>query len=114
MAIDNDDARPKRTADIDLTLRTPQVEYLEYLARWGDASLSHVFGSILERHVLTTNLVTVRVARLERKHFAINPDHAAALSRLTVQWGVSKSEAARRLIDMELAREREGLGQRCA
>lgn len=100
----------RRTADIDLTLRTPHVDYLEYLARWEDAPLSHVFGSILERHVLTANPAPVKVARLERKHFAISPEHAAALNRLTVQWGVSKSEAARRLIDMELVRERQAAG----
>lgn len=107
MGADAGDSRPKRTADIDLTLRTPQVEYLQYLANWGDASLSDVFGSILERHALTVDPARIKAAKRERKHFAIHPDHAAAIDRLTVQWGVSKSEVARRLIDMELARERQ-------
>lgn len=94
----------RQTTTIDLSLRTPHVHYLEYLAEQHGLSVSGAFGLILEKHTSLT-LLSYKPPRKEKKHLLIDPRHAEILERLAVRSGLFKADIARRLIDEAMARD---------
>ena len=89
---------------IDLSLRTPHVHYLEYLAEQHGLSVSGAFGFILEQHASLV-MLNYKPPRKRRKHLSIDPKHADILDRLAVRSGLLKADVARRLIDEAMAKD---------
>lgn len=94
-----------RIAAVDLTLRTQQIVYLEYLSERDDSPLSHALGKIIDKAMLVIVLEQGRPTRKVRKHFSMSPAHVAFIDRLSVKWGIPRSDVARRLIDEALAKD---------
>ena len=90
---------------IDLTLRTQQVRYLRQLAGRDDISISQAFRQIIEAYAAPDSLVRRRSLK-ERKHVMLGEEHLKSLDELAVREGLTRSDAARRLIDKALAIER--------
>jgi hypothetical protein len=92
---------------VDLTVRTPHLDYLAYIADRDSLMLSHAFEAVLaEAAQYVTLPEKPRRVRKERLHVSIGRSWADYITALTRLWGVPRSEVARRLIDM--ARTREG------
>lgn len=96
--------RGLRTSRIDISLRTPHLHYLEYLAEQAGTSISGAFGVIVERHAAAA-LLTYKPPRKEKKELSIDPRHAAILDKLAVKSGLFKADIARRLIDQAIAQD---------
>lgn len=104
---DNDEApvKPSRTT-VDLTLRTKQVQYLEYIAERDDIPLSHALGQILASAIETEAPATERKTIKIRKHFSLTIQHVQFLDKLSTRYGLWRSDIARRLIDDALSKDR--------
>ncbi len=96
--------RGRRTTTIDISLRTPHVHYLEYLAEQQGLSVSGAFGFIVEKHAALA-LLTYKPPRKEKKHLLIEPRHADILDKLAIRSGLFKADIARRLIDEAMAKD---------
>lgn len=84
---------------MDVALRTQHVDYLEYLAERDGITLSHAFSLVLEAFKIAARTRRKPPNKRADKHFSLGDEHHAFLQRLSVDWGVSQSEVARRLID---------------
>lgn len=96
---------PREFIDVDLTLRTQQVHYLEYVSERDDVPLSRALASIIARKMESQRLDGPRPAKKERKHFNILVVHLAFVDRLCITLGLPRSEVVRRLIDEALTRD---------
>lgn len=92
-------------ASVDLRLRTQQALYLRRAAERDDVTLSDVFANIVERYAEIARHAP-RSPRKDRCHVSISPEHLTILNKLSVMWGLSRSDVARRLIDGAVASDR--------
>ncbi len=89
-----------RIADATLWLRTPQANYLRRFADTEGVTFSRALAMIIAEYAEQSfDLQTNRPVQKVRQHFFLTEDHLATLDRLTVDFGLSRSEVARRLID---------------
>jgi hypothetical protein len=95
----------RRVGPIDLTLRTQQLQYLEYLAERDELPLSRALARIIDRCAEVPWSHPVNPTKKARKHFFLAPKHIALLDQLSVIWGLPRSDVARRLIDEALEKD---------
>ena len=95
----------KRAVDIDLRLRTPQVEHLEYLAERDAGPLSSALEWIVSDRRHTMPIDTVIPARKVSKHLTLSIDSYRYIQKLSVAWGLPISDTVRRLIDEDRMRD---------
>ena len=93
----------RKDPTIDLRLRTHHAECLHIIARRDEISVSKAFANILEKHADLTDPSISEPAHKSRLHLWASLTHIAILDRLSVKWGLTRSDVARRLIDRELA-----------
>lgn len=86
-------------ARVTVRLLTPQRNYLEYVAERDEISLSRSLGLIIEGHGLGMRAHGRLPVRKTPINFVINLPHLAILDQLAGQWGLTRSDVARRLID---------------
>ena len=91
-----------RNKRIDLGLRTPHVNYLEYIAEQEGTSVSAAFGAILEKHAGAA-LANYKPPRKHLKALSIDPRHVEILSKLATKHGLFGYDMARRLIEEAIA-----------
>lgn len=106
----HDPEEPKptpRAIAVDLTLRTQQVEYLEYLSDRDESSLSYAMAKIIAKAKLVIVLEQGRPAQKIRKHLTLSEAHVGFIDRLAVTWGIPRNDVARRLIDAALATDKK-------
>ena len=77
--------------------------WLHIIARRDEISVSKAFANILEKHADLTDPSISEPAHKSRLHLWASLTHIAILDRLSVKWGLTRSDVARRLIDRELA-----------
>lgn len=99
-----DDDEPPR-AYIDIYIRSRQHQYLEYLAERDGCAFSRAFEKIIKLAI--QNLILDSPGRTEeiRKHIGIGMPSLEFIDRLSVLWGLPRSDVVRRLIDDALARD---------
>lgn len=89
-----------------LTLRTQQIDYLEYLAERDDTNLSRAFGRIIERKIVVQPPTEqARASRKLRKTLTLLPSHLEMIDQMSESLGLPRSDIARRLIDEALAKD---------
>jgi hypothetical protein len=84
---------------LDLTLRSRQVQYLEYIAERDDLPLSHALEKVLSCAMSAEAPETSRRTVKIRKHFSLGVVHIEFLDTLAARLGLLRSDVARRLID---------------
>lgn len=90
---------------LDVRLRTQQARYLERVKEREGLSLSRVFGEILARYTAEVATLPIKPTQKARRHLWIEPRELEILNRLSIKWGVSKGEVARRVIDAAIAED---------
>ena len=90
---------------IHIKLRTSQAEYLAFIAQREEMSLSRVFGAVIDHY--GAPIVLGRPARKREHYIVITAANLAVLDRLAAGWGLTRSDAARRLIDAARAEDPE-------
>lgn len=91
--------------DVDLTLRTQQIQYLEYLCDRDDVPIGGALGLIIDEFSSKGIPQRTRPARKVRKHVLIQKAHLVVIDQLSVLRGLTRSEIVRRLIDAALSRD---------
>lgn len=85
--------------DIDLTLRTSQVDYLEYLAECWEAPFSRALRRLIDSRIAAEMDAPSRPPRKFRKHVKLEAHHLTFIDKIAAREGLSRSDIARRLID---------------
>lgn len=85
-------------ARIVVSLRSPEERYLRHHADLGVESVSSVFRAIVERYGAPGPVPQPGAHKL-RQHIVVTERTLTTIDRLTVEWGVDRSEVSRRLID---------------
>ena len=98
-----DDAQ--KSVRIDFTLRSRQVQYLEYLSERDGEPFSHALAKIITWAL--QNLMVDAPGRTEkvRKHVMIPEECLDFVDILSSRWGLPRSDVVRRLVDDAMARD---------
>lgn len=95
---------------VTLHLRTRQARFLSEVASREDISLSRALARVIESYKPNpTGALPPPRARKAMRHLAITPSHLAVLDKLALDWGLTRTDVARRLIDEACDQELERL-----
>lgn len=95
-------ARSEKSVDLRLTLRSPQIAYLEYLSERDIAPVSDILRKVIAGAMQRATILDVPAfAKKYVRHLCLEPEHIAFLDRLALIRGIDRSEVARQLIDEE-------------
>ncbi len=100
-----DDGSPISFEKIHFTLRTRQIQYLEYISERDDALMSQSLRKVIERSIeniyVDPPIQTCKV----RKNFSLPAKCVEFVNLLAQRWGLPQSDVVRRLIDDAAARD---------
>ena len=92
---------------VDFLVRSQHVEYLEYVAERDQVSLSAALTTVLDENLIGfSRPAGGRRSGKERLHLYIPAHHLALLDRLAVMTGLSRTDAAMRVIEAALQSDR--------
>lgn len=91
---------------VELTLRTEHAEYLEYIAERDSLLLSHALEYVVAEVAQAVRIpARPKPSRKERRHVSIGQSSHDFINQLAALWGIPRSGAARRLIELAMARD---------
>jgi hypothetical protein len=96
----------KRLLHVEVTLRPPYIEHLRYIAKWDEVSLTKAFVSLLASHKPAE--MALHPGPTVRTHLALDGHATSLIDALAMQWGMPRTEAIRRVIDLAIAKEQFG------
>jgi hypothetical protein len=91
--------------DVDLTLRTQQADYLEYLADRDETNEAVAFRRILDKRMASQSGIPPSPPQKVRKHYTVMGYHLEFIDRMAAWWGLPRSDVVRRLIDEALSKD---------
>jgi hypothetical protein len=89
---------------IDVSLLTREIEFLQRIADFNEISLSRAFEMVIAGRA-ETDAPPNRASFKTRQTVHIDPRTLALLDRAAMKWGLTRSDAARRLVDAALRSE---------
>lgn len=88
-----------------LRLRTPHAKFLKYRAEADDMEISRILRRLINVCIMREQANAAGQAEsfeLYRRHFLLTPAQLGFLDRMSERLGITRSEAARRVLDTAL------------
>ncbi len=91
----------QKLTDLRLALRTPQVDYLDYLSERDSVGLSEALRKVIASAMQRATSEISRPSRKLSRHVCLPQEQIGFIDQLSKSWGVDRSDVTRRLIDEE-------------